>query len=138
MNFEQLIPVFIVLMALMFISRMLMEKGLKLLDDAKKSQMYTEFSGSRKLFLIPSIILIGAFMISISRLPQYSMQLSLVFAGIVLVYTGASNYHIYRKLKKIGIPDEYFKYFILSRLVVVAGMCVIVFLMLKDGLPAGL
>jgi len=135
MNFNQLIPVFIVLMALMFLSRMFMEKGLKLLDDSKKAEMYTAFSGSKKLFLIPSIILIGAFMIAISRYPQYSMHISLGFAAVVLLYTGASNLHIYKKLKNIGIPDEYFRYFILSRVIVVAGMCVIVYLMLKDGIP---
>jgi len=116
---------FIIILLPVLISRFLLEKALKNLDPEMKVKLLDAFSNQRKysgLIMLP--LLVGYFLL-LRFLPQYSLITITVFGISFIFYFVISRVLNYRKVVKLGLPEEYLKIQRLSILMIATGFVLV-------------
>lgn len=120
-----LIITFIIVFLPILISRFLQEKALKNLDPDMKVKLLDAFSRQRKysgLIMLP--LLIGYFLL-LQFLPEYSLITIAVFGVSFIFYFVISRLLNYRKMVRLGMPEEYLKIQRLSILMIATGFVLV-------------
>jgi hypothetical protein len=119
-----LIAAFAVLAAVILINRKLNEKANLLISDSERDEIVKIFNSMRKVMLYPIIIIFLAYFISQGFLKQYIMIINSATIGLFLLTAGLAYLTAVLKIKKLTLPKNYLKLFVLSRISLFAGMII--------------
>ncbi|HOF33322.1 MAG TPA: hypothetical protein PK624_04920 [Spirochaetota bacterium] len=119
-----LIAAFAVLAAVILINRKLNEKANLLISDSERDEIVRIFNSMRKVMLYPIIIIFLAYFISQGFLKQYIMIINSATIGLFLLTAGLAYLSAVLKIKKLTLPKNYLKLFVLSRISLFAGMII--------------
>ncbi|HPA64617.1 MAG TPA: hypothetical protein PLH15_00570 [Spirochaetota bacterium] len=119
-----LIAAFAVLAAVILINRKLNEKANLLISDSERDEIVRIFNSMRKVMLYPIIIIFLAYFISQGFLKQYIMIINSATIGLFLLTAGLAYLTAVLKIKKLTLPKNYLKLFVLSRISLFAGMII--------------
>ena len=119
-----LIAAFAVLASVIILNRKLNEKANLLISDAERDEIVKIFNSMRKVMLYPIIIIFLAYFISQGFLKQYIMIINSATIGLFLLTAGLAYLSAVLKIRKLTLPKNYLKLFILSRLAIFSGMII--------------
>ncbi|HOA08446.1 MAG TPA: hypothetical protein PLE16_07965 [Spirochaetota bacterium] len=119
-----LIAAFAVLAAVILINRKLNEKANLLISDSERDEIVRIFNSMRKVMLYPIIIIFLAYFISQGFLKQYIMIINSATIGLFLLTAGLAYLSAILKIRKLTLPKNYLKLFVLSRISLFAGMII--------------
>ncbi|MBP9024074.1 MAG: hypothetical protein KBH06_12790 [Spirochaetes bacterium] len=119
-----LIAAFAVLASVIILNRKLNEKANLLISDAERDEIVKIFNSMRKVMLYPIIIIFLAYFISQGFLKQYIMIINSATIGLFLLTAGLAYLSAVLKIKKLTLPKNYLKLFVLSRISLFAGMII--------------
>jgi hypothetical protein len=105
----------------MVVSRMVSEKGVRILNAEEKARFLDAFSRYRMFSSLPVLFVGVLMMVFIYLSPDYSMLFLLGFVLSCVVYLIVLNVMMYVKLKKLNPPAEYRKYHLASRIIQYSG-----------------
>lgn len=114
----------VVLCVCIVISRIISEKGLKILSPEQKANLLDEFSNQRKYSLIPIIFFFIAYMVVFPYFPEHSVVCYLAFVLCILLYLGVIHLVTSKKLNKLSIPKSCLKLYATSRIVYYLGLVI--------------
>lgn len=121
---------FLVLMVVVFISRIINEKATKRLDQEKKAALIDLFS-KRRIYtwgILLGIIVVYFFCLSIEIVDPF-IALTIYLVSLI-IFIIVNSYLSYRKLKNNDYPDFYIKSYILSTSLQFIGL--LIFFLLMD------
>jgi hypothetical protein len=117
---------FIVFVAAVIISRVIMERALKPLSSDEKVRLVDAFSGQR----ISRYVVMFALMIAYFAATRYAPQLynvsSLMYIVTLLVVTTVLSAFSYRKLKSLDLPPDYIRSYLISLAIQYMGFGILV------------
>jgi|GEM_PF-825528 hypothetical protein len=119
-----LIAAFAVLASVIILNRKLNEKANLLISDAERDEIVKIFNSMRKVMLYPIIIIFLAYFISQGFLKQYIMIINSATIGLFLLTAGLAYLSAVLKIRKLTLPKNYLKLFVLSRLAIFSGMII--------------
>lgn len=119
-----LIAAFAVLAAVILINRKLNEKANLLISDSERDEIVRIFNSMRKVMLYPIIIIFLAYFISQGFFKKYMMTINSITIGLFLLTAGLAYLSAVLKIKKLTLPKNYLKLFVLSRISLFAGMII--------------
>ncbi len=119
-----LIAAFAVLASVIILNRKLNEKANLLISDTERDEIVKIFNSMRKVMLYPIIIIFLAYFISQGFLKQYIMIINSATIGLFLLTAGLAYLSAVLKIKKLTLPKNYLKLFVLSRISLFAGMII--------------
>jgi len=119
------IVTFLIVFIPVLISRYLHEQALKDLDPEMKLKLLDAFSNQRKYSGIVMLPLFIGYFLLLQFLPRYSIITISVFGVSFLIYFIASRIMNYRKLQKLGAPDDYLKVQRVSILMITTGFVLV-------------
>jgi len=119
-----LIAAFAVLAAVILINRKLNEKANLLISDSERDEIVKIFNSMRKVMLYPIIIIFLAYFISQGFLKQYIMIINSATIALFLLTAGLAYLSAVLKIRKLTLPKNYLKLFVLSRISLFAGMII--------------
>jgi hypothetical protein len=119
-----LIAAFAVLASVIILNRKLNEKANLLISDTERDEIVKIFNSMRKVMLYPIIIIFLAYFISQGFLKQYIMIINSATIGLFLLTAGLAYLSAVLKIRKLTLPKNYLKLFILSRLAIFSGMII--------------
>ncbi len=119
-----LIAAFAVLASVIILNRKLNEKANLLISDTERDEIVKIFNSMRKVMLYPIIIIFLSYFISQGFLKQYIMIINSATIGLFLLTAGLAYLSAVLKIRKLTLPKNYLKLFILSRLAIFSGMII--------------
>lgn len=119
-----LIAAFAVLASVIILNRKLNEKANLLISDTERDEIVKIFNSMRKVMLYPIIIIFLAYFISQGFLKQYIMIINSATIGLFLLTAGLAYLSAVLKIRKLTLPKNYLKLFVLSRLAIFSGMII--------------
>lgn len=116
MNDLFLIGVFLLCLCIV-ISRVLSEKGLKILSDDQKVALLDAFSNMRKYGFIPLVFLFVIFIMADRTYHRLNSIAYFFFIGLLITYFIIIQIITSRKLGKLNLPKSYLKIYLTSRII---------------------
>lgn len=123
---------YIALMLAIVASRIINERGYRILSAEEKLRLMDGFSSARAYSLIPLVILICVFAF---LLTQTALDKSIVTGGyftVLVVYVVLRSVWSHRKMKSLLMPATYRRYFTISQLLALLGTAWFFFTILSD------
>jgi hypothetical protein len=117
----EFIPI-VVLIAVVIISRVLGEKGSRELTNDQKEQIVAELIKVRRIFLMPIIAFFGTYILCLYSLKLQTFEVNKVYFPVLAVLLSAVYYISYIKLRSLKLGDNFNRYYILSKLAIMAGV----------------
>jgi hypothetical protein len=101
-----------IMIAAFIISRIISEKGLKLLSNEEKGLLVSDFTQIRKnntiiLSVIVVIYMIVMFSGAVNFLEKNHIDPTFVYFAMLFLYMVLTTYVSYKKVKSLGLPDGY-------------------------------
>lgn len=123
MNFSLVSSVLFLLLVLL--SRYVSDRGLKTLTPEEKVRLVDGFSSLRIWNLLPFVLLFISYLV-LTRIAvvEYAV-VTVVFLGLVVVSAVAVQYATLRKIRSLGMPDSYRRWYIRGRLIYVAALIIL-------------
>jgi len=119
MTFGMAIGLFVVAL---LVSRILNEQAMKELPEKKKIELIDGFSSMRTYSMIPIIIIIAGFYYVVTNTSIKHDHLMYAYFLALILYIAISQTYIYIKLLKLDFPSSYVKKYILSKVIIFAGV----------------
>jgi divalent metal cation (Fe/Co/Zn/Cd) transporter len=127
---DNFIIAFILLLGVVFISRMINEKANKKLDQAKKAELIDLFSSTRIYSFGVLIVIIILFFLSLRFNLLDPFITYLIYIFLVIAYLIITGLNSFRLLKKNNFPDSFIKSYLISTTIRFLGL-IIFFVIMK-------
>lgn len=124
----------IVFLLSIFGSKVINDRGLKLLNNDQKGLLVKAFGELYKYQLVFLAIIIGLYFLLAKLFPQSGTIIMSGYLGLLLLFMFLHGFLIAKKLASYGIPKSYSRYYVMSTFVKTGGMLfamAILFLMVK-------
>lgn len=112
----------IVLLAAIMISRIIHERGFRVLSDEEKVRLMDGFSKARSFSLIPLLVLIGGYYVLMTKADLDKGALSMGYLGLLIAFVVIRSIMNYQKMKTLDLPDSYRRMFTISQVVSLIGV----------------
>jgi len=113
---------YIALIAAIVISRIINERGYRLLSNEEKIRLMDGFSKSRAYSLIPLLVLIVGYYLFITKTDLNKGLVSLGYFGLLIAFVIVRSVMNQRKLLKLDLPAGYRRAFLISQIVSLLGV----------------
>jgi small-conductance mechanosensitive channel len=117
---------FLVFVAAVIISRVIMERALKPLSSDEKARLVDAFSGQRIYRYVVMFALMIAYFVVTRFAPQLYAISSLIFIIALMVVTTILSAFSYRKLKSLNLPSDYIRSYLISLAIQYMGIGILV------------
>ena len=128
-----LIAAFAVLAGVIILNRKLNEKANLMISDSERENIIKIFNSMRKVMLYPIIVIFLAYFISQGFLKQYISIINSATIALFLLTAGLSYFSAVLKIRKLTLPKNYLKLFVLSRLAIFTGMIIFAAIIFMHG-----
>lgn len=113
---------YIALFAAIIISRIINERGYRVLSDEEKVRLMDGFSKTRAYSLIPLLVLIGGYCFLMTKTSMDRGVLSIGYFGLLIAFVVIRSVMNHKKMKALDLPDSYRRMFTISQLVSLVGV----------------
>jgi hypothetical protein len=113
---------YISLFAAMIVSRIINERGYRVLSDEEKVRLMDGFSKSRAYSFIPLLVLIGGYWLLTTKTDLDRKMLSTAYFGLLIAFVVVKNFWDQRKLTALNLPAAYRRYFTIAQVVSLIGV----------------
>jgi hypothetical protein len=113
---------YITLLASMIISRIINERGYRLLSDEEKVRLMDGFSKTRAYSLIPLFLLIGGYSVLMTKTNLDKSVISIGFFSLLIAFILIRSVMNHKKMKRLDMPDSYRRMFNISQIVSFIGI----------------
>lgn len=121
MIYDQLIITLFLVIIPIFISRILLERGMKTLDDAAKIRLLDGFSKQRKITSYIMLAILIIYLLLLKFFSDYALLIVGVFGMLFMLYFVMSRILNYRKVEALGASEHYLKMYKLSAYLIGTG-----------------
>lgn len=122
---------YLALIAAIVISRIIHERGYRLLSNEEKIRLMDGFSKSRAYSLIPLLVLIGGYYLLITKTDLDKGAVSFGYFAILIAYTLTRSVMNQRKLSALDMPTGYRRAFLISQIVSLLGVAWFFYILLS-------
>ena len=112
----------IIFLLSIFGSKIINDRGLKLLNNEQKSLLVKAFAELYKYQLIFLAVIIGAYFLLAKLFPESGTIIMTGYLGLLFLFMFLHGYFIAKKLSQYGIPKNYSRYYVMSTFVKTGGM----------------
>jgi hypothetical protein len=112
----------IVFLLSIFGSKMINDRGLKLLDNDQKGLLVKVFAELYKYQLVFLAVIIGAYFLLAKLFPERGTLIMTGYLGLLFLFMFLHGYFIAKKLSQYGLPKSYSRYYVMSTFVKTGGM----------------
>jgi len=123
---------FVALLAAIVASRMINERGYRLLDSDAKLRLMDGFSKTRSYSMIPLLILIAAYWYLITQTSLDKQLLNIGYFGLLIVYVVVRSILNQTKLTQLAMPADYRRMFSIGQVVSFLGIAWFFFAVFHD------
>ena len=113
---------YIALIAAIIVSRIINERGYRVLSDEEKIRLMDGFSKTRAYSLIPLLVLIVGYYVLITKTALNKGVLSIGYFGLLIAFVAIRSVMNHKKMKTLDLPDSYRRMFTLSQVVSLVGL----------------
>jgi hypothetical protein len=113
---------YIALIAAIIVSRIINERGYRVLSDEEKVRLMDGFSKTRAYSLIPLLILIGGYYFLMTKTDLHKGVISIGYFGLLIAFVIIRSIMNHKKMKTLGLPDSYRRMFTISQVVSLIGV----------------
>jgi uncharacterized membrane protein len=124
----------VVLLLAVFAARLISERSYRLLTLEEKGQMMDAFSGLRRFYLVPLIVLVGGYWLLADTTGAAGSTVSIVYFGGLLVYVVGMNVYMYRKMKSHFPRPQFLRLQTAAQILRLAGIVAFLGIILWEGL----
>ena len=103
-------------------SRIINQRGLKLLTTEQKGLLVQAFSELAKYQLIFLGVLIAAYFLLGNLFPEQGGTLMIGYLVLLFIFMFIHGYAITKKLSQFGLPKNYIRYYVMSTFMKTGGM----------------
>lgn len=128
-DFRFLAAAFMVLAGVIILNRRLNDKASRLISEQDREKIVQIFNSMRKSMLIPLVSIFIIYFIAQGALKKHIQLINTLVICVFLAIAAISYFFAILKIRKIGLPKDYIRYFILSRIAVFAGMIIFAFIL---------
>jgi hypothetical protein len=121
---------FVALLVAIVAARIINERGYRTLSAEEKLRLMDGFSAQRAYSLIPMVLLVAAYFLLSTKTSLDPTMLAIGYFGLLVVYVVIRAILNHRKMKTLGMPDKYRRYFVVSQLLSMLGLAWFAFSML--------
>ncbi|MEM9478728.1 MAG: hypothetical protein AAGA58_03600 [Verrucomicrobiota bacterium] len=113
---------YIALFAAIIVSRIINERGYRVLSDEEKVRLMDGFSKARAYSLIPLLILIGGYYFLMTKSDLNRGMLSIGYFVLLIGFVVIRSVMNHKKMKTLDLPDSYRRMFTISQVVSLIGV----------------
>ncbi len=113
---------FVVFFAAIIASRVIHERGYRLLNAEEKVRLMDGFSRARAYSLIPILLLLGGYWLLITKTDFNRYVINSGYFGLLILYVVVRTWMNRKKLASLDLPPGYRRYFTISQIVSLIGV----------------
>lgn len=113
---------YIALFAALIVSRIISERGYRILSDEEKLRLMDGFSKSRAYSLIPLLGLIAGYWLLTTKTDLDRKMLSTAYFGLLIAFVIVKSLLNQRKMTVLNLPAVYRRYFTIAQVVSLIGV----------------
>ena len=113
---------FIALFVAVIVSRIINERGYRVLNDEEKIRLMDGFSKTRAYSMIPLLVLIGGYYLLMTKTNIDKSILSFGYFGLLIAFVVVRSVMNHKKLASMKLPEIYRRHFTISQVVSLVGV----------------
>ena len=113
---------FIALFAAIIVSRIINERGYRLLSDEEKLRLMDGFSKARAYALIPLLVLIGGYWLLLTKTDIDGNLLTIGYFVLLIAWVLLRTVLNQRKLSALDLSSDYKRYYMIAQVISLIGL----------------